>query len=96
MFKNQPKGLIAANISTEQFVGMSGKAANWVGMAIAGYEWLAATTSCSSSSKAPRKPQTDMVEQVLPLSGPEYRSDMRVISNASCTTNCLAPLAYVI
>ena len=32
--------LIAANISTEQFVGMSGKAANWVGMAIAGYEWL--------------------------------------------------------
>lgn len=36
---------------------------------------LAATTSCSSSSKAPRKPQTDMVEQVLPLSGPEYRSD---------------------
>lgn len=26
---------------------------------------LAATTSCSSSSKAPRKPQTDMVEQVL-------------------------------
>ena len=32
---------------------------------------LAATTSCSSSSKAP----TDMVEQVLPLSGPEYRSD---------------------
>ena len=34
--------LIAANISTEQFVGMSGKAANWVGLAIAGYEWLAA------------------------------------------------------
>lgn len=36
--------LIAANISTEQFVGMSGKSANWVGMAIAGYEWLAAIT----------------------------------------------------
>ncbi len=36
--------LIAANISTEQFVGMSGKAANWVGLAIAGYEWLAAIT----------------------------------------------------
>ena len=34
--------LIAANISTEQFVGTSGKAANWVGLAIAGYEWLAA------------------------------------------------------
>ena len=36
--------LIAANISTEQFVGMSGQAANWLGMAIASYEWLAAIT----------------------------------------------------
>ena len=36
--------LIAANISTEQFVGMSGQAANWLGMAIASYEWMAAAT----------------------------------------------------
>ncbi|MBC2594482.1 sodium/solute symporter [Ruficoccus amylovorans] len=36
--------LIAANISTEQFVGMSGSSANWLGMAIASYEWLAAVT----------------------------------------------------
>ncbi len=36
--------LIAANISTEQFVGMSGKSADWLGMAIAGYEWFAAIT----------------------------------------------------
>ena len=36
--------LIAANISTEQFVGMSGDAARSVGLAIAGYEWLAAVT----------------------------------------------------
>ncbi len=34
--------LIAANISTEQFVGMSGQAADLLGLAIAGYEWLAA------------------------------------------------------
>lgn len=34
--------LIAANISTEQFVGMSGKASDWLGMAIASYEWMAA------------------------------------------------------
>lgn len=36
--------LIAANISTEQFVGMSGNAASHVGMAIASYEWMAAVT----------------------------------------------------
>lgn len=36
--------LIAANISTEQFVGMSGSAARITGLAIAGYEWLAAIT----------------------------------------------------
>jgi SSS family solute:Na+ symporter len=36
--------LIAANISTEQFIGMSGSAANWLGMAIASYEWMAAIT----------------------------------------------------
>ncbi len=36
--------LIAANISTEQFVGMSGSAANWLGMAVASYEWMASIT----------------------------------------------------
>ncbi len=36
--------LIAANISTEHFVGMSGQSAGNVGMAIASYEWLAAVT----------------------------------------------------
>lgn len=36
--------LIAANISTEQFVGMSGKAADQLGMAIASFEWFAAVT----------------------------------------------------
>jgi len=36
--------LIAANISTEQFVGMSGSAAGSVGLAIASYEWMAAVT----------------------------------------------------
>ena len=36
--------LIAANISTEQFVGMSGQSAGSVGLAIASYEWMAAVT----------------------------------------------------
>ncbi len=34
--------LIAANISTEHFVGMSGQGAGSAGMAVASYEWLAA------------------------------------------------------
>ncbi len=36
--------LIAANISTEHFVGMAGQGAGVAGMAIASYEWLAAIT----------------------------------------------------
>jgi SSS family solute:Na+ symporter len=34
--------LIAANISTEHFVGMAGQGAGDVGMAVASYEWMAA------------------------------------------------------
>ncbi|MBN1271048.1 MAG: solute:sodium symporter family transporter [Candidatus Aminicenantes bacterium] len=36
--------LIASNISTEQFVGMSGQGAGNVGLAVASYEWVAAIT----------------------------------------------------
>jgi len=36
--------LIAANISTEQIVGMAGQGAGNVGMAVASYEWMAAIT----------------------------------------------------
>jgi SSS family solute:Na+ symporter len=36
--------LIAANISAEQFVGMSGAAAGYMGLAISSYEWMAAIT----------------------------------------------------
>jgi SSS family solute:Na+ symporter len=36
--------LIAANISTEHFIGMSGQAAGVAGMAVASYEWIAAIT----------------------------------------------------
>ncbi|MFC2084347.1 solute:sodium symporter family transporter [Bacteroidota bacterium] len=36
--------LIAANISTEHFVGMAGQGAGDVGLAVASYEWMAAIT----------------------------------------------------
>ena len=36
--------MIAANISTEHFVGMAGQGAGKAGLAVAGYEWLAAIT----------------------------------------------------
>jgi len=36
--------LIAANISTEHFVGMSGQGAGITGLAVASYEWMAAIT----------------------------------------------------
>ena len=36
--------LIAANISTEHFVGMSGAVAKRIGLAVASYEWIAAIT----------------------------------------------------
>ena len=34
--------LIAANISAEQFVGTSGQGADYIGLAVASYEWIAA------------------------------------------------------
>ena len=36
--------LLASNISTEHFIGMAGQGAGIAGMAVAGYEWLAAIT----------------------------------------------------
>ncbi|KAM0751671.1 putative glyceraldehyde 3-phosphate dehydrogenase [Meredithblackwellia eburnea MCA 4105] len=41
-------------------------------------------------------PSKDAKTIVVGVNRKEYTSDMNIISNASCTTNCLAPLAKVI
>jgi len=41
-------------------------------------------------------PSADAPMFVMGVNNKEYKSDIPVVSNASCTTNCLAPLAKVI
>ncbi|MGK0291079.1 MAG: glyceraldehyde 3-phosphate dehydrogenase [bacterium] len=41
-------------------------------------------------------PSPDAPMFVMGVNNTEYKSDMNIVSNASCTTNCLAPIAKVL
>jgi glyceraldehyde 3-phosphate dehydrogenase len=41
-------------------------------------------------------PKDDVPIFVMGVNHEDYKKDMSVVSNASCTTNCLAPIAKIL
>ncbi len=88
------------------FAEMNPENINW---ASCGAEYVAEATGIFTSIEGASKhfvggakkvvitaPSGDAPMFVMGVNQEKYTSDMKVISNASCTTNCLAPLAKVI
>lgn len=100
-------GLLINGVSVKVFREKNPDAIDWAG---AGVDYVCESTGlfCQHEKaslhlkggarkvviSAPRKsPETPMF--VMGVNEDEYKSDMNVVSNASCTTNCLGPVAKV-
>jgi len=101
-------GLLINGVSVKVFREKNPDAIDWAG---AGVDYVCESTGlfCQHEKaslhlkggarkvviSAPRKsPETPMF--VMGVNEDEYKSDMNVVSNASCTTNCLGPVAKVL
>ena len=84
-----PKEIPWAETGAEYIVESTGK---FTTSELAGQHFVGGAKKVVIS--APAKDATPMF--VMGVNNKEYKPEMNVVSNASCTTNCLAPLAKVI
>jgi len=98
--------LVVNDKPIEVYAAMQPKEIPW---AACGAEYIVESTGvfttldkCSAHLKAGARkvvitaPSKDAPMFVIGVNQDQYRAEMNVVSNASCTTNCLAPLAKVI
>ncbi len=98
--------LVVNGVAITVFAEMNPENINW---ASCGAEYIAEATGIFTTIEGAKKhmvggakkvvitaPSADAPMFVMGVNQEKYTADMEVISNASCTTNCLAPLAKVI